>query len=118
MSLHKKFAGRGMHEFYMPTTGKGSKNRRDRRKCSHYNPDSKYCYAINNTCVGPAICKKYHPRITDQTIKKDSLIGKEIYNEYYGKGIVIRANKEIVTIKYSEKTIQCSVGHLIKLLNQ
>ena len=31
MSSHKKFAGRGMYEFYMPTTGKGNKNRRDRK---------------------------------------------------------------------------------------
>ena len=41
-----------------------------------------------------------------------------IFNEYYGKGIVIRANKEMATIKYSEKTIQCRIEYLIKLLNQ
>ena len=59
---HKKFAGYGMHEFYMPTTKKGYVNRRDRKKCEHYNAESKWCYKLFNYCVGPALCGKYQEK--------------------------------------------------------
>ena len=59
MSRKNKFAGYAMHEFYMPTTGKGQKNRRDRRKCEFYNLEHKMCTKLFKPCVGPSICDKY-----------------------------------------------------------
>lgn len=59
MSKHVTFGGMGQHEFYLPTTGRGQKNRRDRRKCTHYYAQSKYCSKIRNLCVGPVLCGKY-----------------------------------------------------------
>ena len=56
---HVTFGSIGQHEFYMPTTGKGHSERRDRRRCKHYLPKMKYCMKIGNTCVGPTICRKY-----------------------------------------------------------
>lgn len=55
----KKFPGRGMHEIYLPTTGKGHANKRDRRKCKYYIQDTKRCTKLFNFCVGPTLCQKY-----------------------------------------------------------
>ena len=59
---HVTFGGLGQHEYYTPTTDRGHKNRRDRRRCRHYDSDTKYCDKLQTSCVGPTLCKKYSPR--------------------------------------------------------
>ena len=56
---HNKFAGQGQHAVYLPTTGQGQKNRRDRKNCEYYHENTKFCSKIWNQCVGPVICRKY-----------------------------------------------------------
>ena len=58
-SRKTKFAGWGMHEQYLPTTGKGYSHRRSRKNCKYYSVGNKWCTIIWNYCVGPTICKQY-----------------------------------------------------------
>ena len=48
-----------MRRFFMPTTGRGYTNKRNRRDCKYYNSKTGFCYKIWNQCVGPTVCKKY-----------------------------------------------------------
>ena len=59
MSRNKKFAGYGMHEFYMPTTKKGLHGKRNRKRCRFYDRDDNWCKKLFNKCVGPVLCGKY-----------------------------------------------------------
>ena len=55
---HNKFAGQGQHEVYLPTTGQGQKNRRDRKNCEYYHKNTEFCSKIWNQYVGSVICRK------------------------------------------------------------
>lgn len=56
---NRKFAGRGMREFYMPITGQGKTTRRNRKDCKNYNPETGFCFKLWTSCVGPAMCGKF-----------------------------------------------------------
>jgi hypothetical protein len=99
---HKKYAGRGMHEIYLPTTGKGIVGRRSRKKCRHHNASTGWCHIIFNNCVGPSICGKYE----DVSKETNSLLHKTIYNKYFGEGVVISVSEDICTIQYKERKVQ------------
>ena len=69
-SKHVTFGGLGQHEFYLPTTGKGHQNRRDRRKCAYYHAETRYCNKIHKPCVGPTLCKKYR-QVNDKRVQAE-----------------------------------------------
>ena len=110
MSRHKKFSGRGMYEFYMPTTKKGHINRRDRKKCEYYIHTTKWCSKIFNYCVGPATCKKYNEKYNNQGA--ESIVGKVVHSKNYGDGVIIAVCDNICTIQYKDIKIQCKKENL------
>lgn len=112
MSKNKKFAGYGMHEFYMPKTCAGHTNRRSRTKCKFYNFETKLCRKIFNTCVGPTICEQY----TEINSAPKTLIGVKVHNKYYGEGVVVSDNGEYCKIQYNETDIQCRKERLLELI--
>ena len=110
---HKKFAGTGMHEFYMPTTKRGRLDRRDRRKCRYYNKLSKWCTELKADCIGPSLCTKYL-EIQQKKRPSDnkSLIGKKVYNKHRGIGLIISVSGDIFTVQYKDIKLQCRKEHL------
>lgn len=99
---HVTFGGLGQHEFYMPTTGKGHTNRRDRKKCEFYFEKTQYCSKIRNSCVGPTICKKYKAKklTPSGTKKKKYDVGTVVYNESRGEGKIVTISQDICTIQF------------------
>lgn len=108
-SKHVTFGAPGQHEFYLPTTGRGHENRRDRRRCCHYYAETKYCSKIRNQCVGPTVCMKYHEA---EKIHKES--GRSHKKDRPGVGTIVYSAREkegkIVTISGDICTIQFSTG--------
>lgn len=111
MGKKMKFAGHGMHEFYMSITGKGQQGKRNRKRCRFYNNDG-WCMKIFNKCVGPVLCGKY----VEVEIKKNSLIGLKIQSDFYGEGTVVSDDGDICKIQYKEKNIQCKRESLVESL--
>ena len=103
MAQHKKFAGFGQHEFYMPTTGRGHKNRRDRKKCEFYFESTGYCTKIRNQCVGPTVCMKYKGKQSENTssTKKKNGVGTVVYSKARGKGRIVTITKDTCTVEFS-----------------
>ena len=107
MSKHVTFGGVGQHEIYLHTTGRGQKNRRDRRKCEHYHATSKYCSKIRSSCVGPVLCKKYsETKVTqkgiDQKQKKwRPSVGAVVYNQNGKEGKIVTISGDVCTIQFS-----------------
>lgn len=99
---HVTFGGLGQHEFYMPTTGKGNENRRDRKLCEFYHPETQYCSKIRNRCVGPTICMKYRTRnrSSNNAQKSKNGTGTIVYNEQRGQGIITTISHDICTIQF------------------
>lgn len=100
-SKHVTFGGLGQHEFYLPRTGRGHENRRDRRKCDYYNTSDQYCNKIKNKCVGPTVCMKYSTAKT--THKKESWwpqVGATVYNSQNREGKIVTISGDICTIQY------------------
>ena len=114
MSKKTKFAGYAMHEFYIPTTGKGQKNRRDRRKCEFYNLEHKMCTKLFKPCVGPSICDKY----VEIGFPQKTMVGTSVQSKYYGSGVVISDNGEYCTVQYKTTKIQCKKETLLELINE
>ena len=114
MGKKTKFAGYAMHEFYMPTTGKGQKNRRDRRKCEFYNLEHKMCTKLFKPCVGPSICDKY----AEIKSSPKTMVGTSVQSKYYGSGVVISDNGEYCTVQYKTTKIQCKKETLFELINE
>jgi len=99
---HVTFGGQGQHEFYLPTTGNGHKNRRDRRKCDYYSADSKYCSKIHNQCVGPTVCRKYSVVKTTQHTKTNyPVVGTVVYTNRNAVGKIVSISQDICTIEFS-----------------
>ena len=106
-SKHVTFGAPGQHEFYLPTTGRGYKNRRDRRRCCHYHAETKYCSKLRNQCVGPTVCMKYHER--EKTHKQSSqphkknrpCVGTIIYSTHGKEGKIVTISGDICTIQLS-----------------
>ena len=101
---HVTFGVQGQHEVYLPTTGNGHENRRDRRKCRYYYPDSKYCDKISSFCVGPTICRKYNPieshKSSQHLAKCYPTIGATIYNKKGNKGKIVSISRDICTVAF------------------
>ena len=114
MGKKTKFAGYAMHEFYIPTTGKGQKNRRDRRKCEFYNLEHKMCTKLFKPCVGPSICGKY----IEIGSSPKTMVGTSVQSKYYGSGVVISDNGEYCTVQYKTTKIQCKKETLFELINE
>lgn len=102
-----------MHEFYIPTTGKGRRHRRDRRKCEFYNSETEMCMKLFESCVGPAICDKY----SEVDCSRRTLVGINVQNKYYGIGVVISDDGETCTVQYKSTKIQCKKEVVLKLIN-
>ena len=102
MAQHKKFAGFGQHEFYMPTTGRGHKNRRERKDCEFYVESSGYCTKIRNQCVGPSICMKYRGKkaLSAGTSKKKKDVGTVVYSKSRGEGKIVTITKDTCTVEF------------------
>jgi hypothetical protein len=104
----KRFApkyGGGFRDFYMPTTGHGQTNRRDRRKCMNYKALTDHCIKLGTDCVGPAKCKEY---CTSEKKKSgSSLVGEKIYLENRGEGTVISVVGDICTVQFGDVKVQC-----------
>ncbi len=113
MSKKTKFAGYAMHEFYMPKTGAGSKNRRNRRKCEFYNLEHKMCTKLFKPCVGPSVCDKY----IEISSSPKTLVGMNVQNKYYGLGVVVSDNGEFCTVQYETTKIQCKKETLLTVIN-
>ena len=107
----KKFGGYGMHVFFAPTTGKGNLNRRDRRRCIHYQRETKLCAITWIHCEGPTICKTYTEPST-----VEPLLGKKVMNKTFGEGVVSSVSGDICTVTYKTKKIQCKVDIVKKML--
>ena len=102
---NKKYASYGMHEVYLPTTGNGHKQKRDRRKCQYYIPSSKLCTKLSVSCVGPTLCQSYCEIHCSKNI--DDFLGQSIYNNDYGNGVIISVYQNIYTIKFKNIIKQC-----------
>lgn len=113
MSKKTKFAGYAMHEFYMPTTGLGHQNRRNRKKCKFYNLKCEMCTKLFKSCVGPSVCGNYIAIGSSP----ETLVGVNVQSKYYGTGVVISDNGEICTVQYKTTKIQCKKETLLKLIN-
>ena len=115
---HVTFGGLGQHEYYAPTTGQGQKNRRDRRRCRHYDSETKYCDKLQTSCVGPTLCKKYSPR--KNTSKKKlspptpPTAGSVVHSKYLGNGIITSVDGEMCTIEFNGIKIQRKFKDLSK----
>lgn len=48
-----------MRRFFMPTTKRGQRNRRNRKDCTHYNLQTGFCHKLWTQCVGPSFCRKF-----------------------------------------------------------
>ena len=117
MSTNKKFAGYAMHEFYMPTTGKGHKNRRDRKKCKFYDCKRDFCIKIFKDCVGPTVCRKYMENSSMPSNPK-TLVGRKVESKYYGKGVVVSDDREYCTVQYETTKVQCKKETLFELMKE
>ena len=105
---NQKYAGRGMYEFYMPTSANAEKQQRDRKRCTHYLADNQWCDKIFNKCVGPTMCKQY-----DESDRlKNVIVGKMVVSKYYGSGTVVSECDDFCTIQFHEKKIQCKKKYL------
>ena len=106
-SRHVTFGALGQHEFYLPTTGRGHENRRDRRRCCHYHAETKYCSKIRNQCVGPTICMKYyegedlHKQSNRHHKKNRPGIGAIVYSAHGKEGKIVTISEDICTIQFS-----------------
>lgn len=100
---HVTFGGLGQHEFYMPTTGRGNKNRRDRKKCKFYHVETKWCTKIRNLCVGPTLCMKYREEADagKKHTKREFDIGTIVYSKRRGQGRIVTISEDICTIQFS-----------------
>ena len=100
---HVTFGGLGQHEFYMPTTGKGHNNRRDRKKCEFYSESTRYCSKIRNQCVGPTVCMKYKSKKDLQAgvSEKKPSVGTVVYSQAGEEGKIVTISHDICTIEFS-----------------
>lgn len=99
---HVTFGGLGQHEVYLPTTGRGQENRRDRKKCEFYFKSTGYCTKIRNKCVGPTICMKYRGKKdvnTAASLKKRS-VGSVVYSKNRGQGQIVTISGDICTVQF------------------
>ena len=104
-SKHVTFGSQGQHEFYLPRTGEGRIDRRDRRKCIHYCAESKYCCKIHNQCVGPTICMKYQEKKANENPKciysnNPFSIGETVYDMYGKEGKIISVSRDVCVIQF------------------
>ena len=99
---HVTFGGQGQHEFFMPTTGKGHENRRDRKNCEFYFESSGYCSKIRNQCVGPTVCMKYQYKkpLNAGISKKKNAVGTIVYSKSNGKGKIVTVTKDMCTVEF------------------
>ena len=112
----KRYAGSGMQEFFAPTTGKGNLNRRDRRRCDHYQHETGLCALTWIHCVGPTICKTYsEPK--QQIRSKESVLGKTVMNKTFGKGVISSVSGDICTITYKTTKMQCYIKDVKKMID-
>ena len=97
---HVTFGGLGQHEFYMPTTGRGHENRRERRKCEFYFESTGYCSKIRNQCVGPTVCMKYKgKKLLSTGRSKNKLgVGTVVYSQTRGEGKIVTISHDICTV--------------------
>lgn len=100
---HVTFGGLGQHEFYMPTTGRGQNNRRDRKKCEFYSESTGYCSKIRNQCVGPTVCMKYKSKtdLQDGGSEKKLGVGTVVYSQTGEAGKIVTISHDICTIEFS-----------------
>lgn len=100
---HITFGGVGEHEFYLPTTGKGHKNRRDRKKCKFYLEDMGYCSKIGNRCVGPTTCMKYKSTkpLNSGVSQAAPGIGTIVYSKNHGEGKIVTITNNTCTVLFS-----------------
>lgn len=100
---HVTFGSLGQHEFYMPTTGEGNENRRDRKKCEFYFESTGYCTKIRNQCVGPTVCMKYRVKkpLNTGASKKKNGVGTVVYSRSLGKGKIVTITKDTCTVEFS-----------------
>lgn len=115
---HVTFGGLGQHEYYAPMTGLGQKNRRDRRRCRHYDSTTRYCDKLQTSCVGPALCGKYSFRKNTAKCKPTPATclkeGTVVHSQYLGDGIITSVDGEICTIEFKGMRIQRKFKDIIK----
>lgn len=110
---HVTFGGLGQHEVYLPTTGKGQKNRRDRRNCKFYDSATKNCSKIQNKCVGPAICKKFAAGKPESSCHNKH-IGAIVYSKGFGRGEIISISGDICSVQFAEVKMQYKYPEILK----
>ena len=100
---HITYGSLGQHEFYMPTTGEGNQNRRNRKNCEFYYESNGYCSKIRNKCVGPAVCMKYSDKkpVNVGTSKQKNGVGTVVYSTVRGEGKIVTITKGICTVEFS-----------------
>lgn len=115
---HVTFGGLGQHEYYAPTTGQGHKNRRDRRRCRHYESETKYCDKLRTSCVGPTLCKKYSPsknaNKSKPTLSAYLKVGTRVYSQYLGDGMITAIDGNLCTIEFKGIRIQRRLNDILK----
>ena len=115
---HVTFGGQGQHEYYAPTTGLGQTNRRDRRRCTHYDSESKYCDKLRTRCVGPTLCGKYsfnkNISISKSSTAELPKVGTIVHNQYLGEGIITSVDGDICTIEFKGIRIKRKFKDILK----
>lgn len=115
---HVTFGGLGQHEYYAPTTGQGQKNRRNRRRCRHYDAETKYCDKLRTNCVGPTLCKKYSFRKNTSkgkpTPSSCPKVGTVVHSQYLGEGKITSIKEETCTIEFKGIRIQRSFKDIFR----
>ena len=108
----KSKSGGGYITFYMSTTKRGYKNKRNRKNCKHYCLENNFCTKLFTKCVGPTLCKKF----TNTKKDKDNTIyvGKELIFPNRGKGIITSIKDDICTVTFENKKVQCKKEQLIE----
>lgn len=111
----KKPYGGGYIEFYMPTTRRGYRNKRDRKHCKYYRLETNFCTKLFAKCVGPTLCNKF----VDVQIENDSIyVGLEVVFPKRGKGVVTSIDEDICTVTFSSAKVQCKKSILIDVINK
>ena len=105
---HVTFGGIGQHEFYMPTTGDGHQNRRDRRNCRFYMKESKMCSKLFRTCVGPTLCQKYSQQRDSKPSSSSTrkYIGLQVSGKHRGIGSIVAITGDVCTVRFTNEEVQ------------
>ena len=112
---HVTFGGIGQYEFYMPTTGNGCHNRRDRKNCQFYIKETTWCTKLFQPCVGPTLCRKYsQQRDITQPISTGKYIGLQVFSKQRGIGKIVSITGDVCTVQFANEDVQFKFPDILR----